>query len=134
MNLIGTVLSHYLYDMGLSIMFDNITANMHIPALINDSIAYDQSFPFKCHIQITYGDFTVINNERVYQLKWIENCECLNFYDDIYTFRDEYGNIFKPHYEQVVRLEVVKHFDDEMCESYDNENWYLCDDKGDDDA
>lgn len=134
MNLIGTVLSHYLYDMGLSIMFDNIKANMHIPALTNDSIAYDQSFPFKCHIQITYGDFTVINNERVYQLKWIENCECLNFYDDIYTFRDEYGNIFKPHYEQVVRLEVVKHFDDEMCESYDNENWHLCDDKGDDDA
>ena len=132
MNLIGTVLRHYIVDMGLSIMFDNIKANIHINALKNDSIAYDQTFPFKCHIQITYGNFTVINDERVYQIKWIENCECLNFYDDIYTFRDEYGNIFKPHYEQVVRLEVVKHFDDEMCESYDNENWNICDNNGDD--
>ena len=127
MNLIGTVLRHYIVDMGLSIMFDNIKANIHINALKNDSIAYDQSVPFKCHIQITYGNFTVINDERVYQIKWIENCTCLNFYDDIYTFRDEYGNIFKPHYEQVVRLEVVQHFDDEMCESYDNENWNICD-------
>lgn len=72
------VLNHYLFDMGLSIMFENIKANMHISKPNTHGFHGLQPFPFDCDIlvKIPCNDYA----------EWIDDLVCTGCDETTYYF------------------------------------------------
>ena len=116
MNLIGTVLRHYIVDMGLSIMLDNMKANMHVSKVINNGFVDDRDFPFKCEILVR----DECNLNEAY---WEDNLVCIGCDDKSYKFKQDCGILFSRDFDDIIKIIVLdNHGDDEGWE-YDNENW-----------
>lgn len=73
------VLSHYLFDMGLSIMFDNIKANMATYEPNKHGFHGLQQFPFDCDILVK-----IPANEDA---EWIDDLVCIGCDETTYFFK-----------------------------------------------
>ena len=116
MNLIGTVLRHYIVDIGLNIMFDNIKRNMYVSKLINNGFVDDMEFPFNCEILVR----DEIDRNDAY---WMEDLICIGSNENSYLFKTLSGLSFSREFDDIIKIIVIENFGDDEGYEYDNENW-----------
>ena len=111
--MIGTIIKHYIFDIGLNAMFDNINNNFNISKSKHKiHFAQELNVGFKCSVCVTY------DGENAY---WYDDMICTEIGLIGCAFKCKSGISIRPLYEQIMSIIVIDEFGDEEGEEYMND-------------
>lgn len=107
-----TIINHYIFDLGISLMFDNIKNNFNISkSKYRIPFAQELNVGFKCSVCITF------DGENSY---WYDDMICTEIGLIGCEFRDTDGIKMRPLYEQIMSIVVVEDFGDDEGDEFIN--------------